>query len=190
MAQHQMDKTPSQCREKIKKLKTIYRNLNNGRNVSRKIHGRLIHKLHSVMGGITVGLPPASDKDPASVAVEANQEEVGGEEVERQRTSVLSDEFANNFPTTLEAGDDFLADGDSSTVSSDPETVSSSEIDQVEVPITAVSKSTKSSRSTKKPSRRKKDSRSKRRSAIYVLIDKVIAAQSAANERFAALEER
>ncbi len=184
-----MDKTPSQCREKIKKLKTIYRNLNNGRNVSRKIRGRLIHKLHSVMGVIPVGLPSASDKDPDMV-VTANQEEIGGADVERQRTSVLGDDFANNFQTTLESGGGFLGDGDgdSSTASSDQDSVSSSEIDRVEVtPEAAVLKHKVRS---KKPSRRKKGGRSRRRSAIYVLIDKVIAAQSAANERFAALEER
>lgn len=189
LAQHQMDKTPSQCREKIKKLKTIYRNLNNGHGkVSRKIRGRLVHKLHEVMGGVSVGLPSASDKDP-DMAVAAGQEEMDGGEVDRQRGSVLGDEFATNFQSTLGPDGDFLADdGDSSTISSDPESVSSSEIDHAEM--TTQAAVSKNKTRSKKPSRREKGSRSRRRSMVYILIDKVIAAQAAANERFAALEER
>lgn len=183
-----MDKTPSQCREKIKKLKTIYRNLNNGHGkVSRKIRGRLVHKLHEVMGGISVNLPSASEKDPDLVAVVSQEEIDGGEVDDRHRTNVLGDEFTDNFQTPLETDGDFLADDDSSTISSDPESTSSSEADQVE--LTAQTTVSKSKTRNKKP-RRKKGSRSRRRSAIYVLIDKVIAAQNAANERFAALEER
>lgn len=183
-----MDKTPSQCREKIKKLKTIYRNLNNGNGkVSRKIRGRLIHKLHQVMGGISMSLPSTSDKEPEMVVPDAGQVEIDNTGIDRQRTNVLNVEFASPFQTTLESGGDFLADGDTTTISSDPESVSSSEVDQTEV---VSQTATKCKVRSKKPSRRKKGSRSKKRSAIYVLIDKVIAAQSAANERFAALEER
>lgn len=191
LAQHHMDKTPSQCREKIKKLKTIYRNLNNRGKVSRKIRGKLIHKLHQVMGGISV--LPATDKS-SDMSAAVNQEEMDGAEVEGQRTNnVLGDEFAGNhfgIPvkiTTMGSGGDFQDEGDSS-VSSDPESMSSSDMDHAEVPTqTQISKNRV--RSTKL-SRRRKNKRSKRLSAIYVLIDKVIAAQSAANERFAALEER
>jgi hypothetical protein len=87
----------------------------------------------------------------------------------------------------MDSGGDFL-DEDDSSVSSDQESMSSSDIDHAEVTTqTPVSKIRVRS---KKSSRRKKRSRSKKLSAIYLLIDKVIAAQSAANERFAALEER
>ena len=195
LAQHQMDKTPSQCREKIKKLKTIYRNLNNHGKVSRKIRGKLIHKLHQVMGGISV-VPPSNEKN-TDMSIAVNQEEeIDGAEVEGQRTNnVLGDEFAgNNFGIpvkiiAMDSGGDFL-DEDDSSVSSDQESMSnlSSDIDHAEVTTqTPVSKSRVRS---KKSSRRRKSSRSKKLSAIYVLIDKVIASQSAANERFAALEER
>jgi uncharacterized protein (DUF927 family) len=188
-----MDKTPSQCREKIKKLKTIYRNLNNHGKVSRKIRGKLIHKLHQVMGGISV-VPSATDKNTEMSVAINQEEEMDGAEVEGQRTNnVLGDEFAsNNFGIpvkiiTMDSGGGFLDEGDSS-ISSDPETMSSSDIDLAEV--TTQTPVTKSKVRSKKPSRRRKGSRSKRLSAIYVLIDKVIAAQSAANERFASLEER
>ena len=195
LAQHQMDKTPSQCREKIKKLKTIYRNLNNHGKVSRKIRGKLIHKLHQVMGGISV-VPPSNEKN-TDMSIAVNQEEeIDGAEIEGQRTNnVLGDEFAgNNFGIpvkiiAMDSGGDFL-DEDDSSVSSDQESMSnlSSDIDHAEVTTqTPVSKSRVRS---KKSSRRRKSSRSKKLSAIYVLIDKVIASQSAANERFAALEER
>ena len=58
LASRGMDKTPSQCREKIKKLKTVYRNLGaqgDGARVSRKIRGRLVQKLHQVPPNVPNG---------------------------------------------------------------------------------------------------------------------------------------
>lgn len=169
LAEHHMDKTPSQCREKIKKLKTMYRNLNNHGKVSKNIRGRLMHKLHQVMEGIP-SVSSAISKGRSDDTT-CNHEEMDGAETEGQTSNNVMDE-------------DFL--DDDSSASSDPESVSSSDAEDV-APQRRVPKHRDR---RKKTSRKRKESRSKRRSAVYVLIDKVISAQSAANERFSALEER
>lgn len=156
-----MDKTPSQCREKIKKLKTIYRNLNSGHGkVSKKIQGRLVHKLHQVMGGTANLTATEKVSDP-------NQEET----TDRQ-TAQLPDEFAQSFQGAIDP--DYLPDSSSTALSSDQESLSSDKTN-----------------STHQRSQRKKKTKTKHKSsAIYLLIEKVITAQSSINERFAALEER
>ena len=189
-----MDKTPSQCREKIKKLKSIYRNLNSGHGkVSRKIRGRLVQKLHQVMGGlpVSVTLPASAEKDSPDLIVPPGQEALGAEDERQRSATALPDDFPAHFQASLGPSGDFMADGSSGGGSTD---LSSTEDDDVEmeqppVPAAADSATPKGNKVVKKSSRHRKG-RSKRRSAIYVLIDKIIASQSASNERFAALEER
>jgi len=180
LAQRGMDKTPTQCREKIKKLKTIFRNINTGHGkVSRKIRGRLVHKLHQVMGGVSVNIPPETpEKDPdIFVSTGTGHVEVDANAGDDRR---LPDDFAVNFQASLGPNADFLATGSSTTdiSSSDGE---ASEIGEptADVPAGMKSKANKKSRHRKRS-----------RSAVYVLIDKIIASQTASNERFAALEER
>ncbi|XP_032780398.2 uncharacterized protein LOC116933717 isoform X2 [Daphnia magna] len=189
LAEHHMDKTPSQCREKIKKLKTMYRNLNNHGKVSKNIRGRLMHKLHQVMEGIP-SVSSAISKCRSDDTT-CNHEEMDGAETEGQTSNnVMGDDFVEKsfgIPIKMNillSDEDFL--DDDSSASSDPESVSSSDAEDV-APQRRVPKHRDR---RKKTSRKRKESRSKRRSAVYVLIDKVISAQSAANERFSALEER
>lgn len=178
LAQRGMDKTPSQCREKIKKLKTIYRNLNGGHGkVSRKIRGRLVQKLHQVMGGVAVPVAQ-NEKDSSDLLVPqaTGQEVEPGVADERQQS--LSDDFASSFPASLGPNADFLATGSSST--SDQ---SSSDAEATEMDTTIAS-------GIKNKSKKSHHRKRSRKSAVYVLIDKIIAAQATSNERFAALEER
>ncbi|KAI9556683.1 hypothetical protein GHT06_016473 [Daphnia sinensis] len=185
-----MDKTPSQCREKIKKLKTMYRNLSNHGKVSKNIRGRLMHKLHQVMEGI----PSVSSATSKARGADGNcnhEEEMDGAETEGPTPNnvmgngLIEQGFGNTIQINILLLDEDFLDEDSSA-SSDPESVSSSDAEDV-APQRKVPKHRDKRR---KPSRKRKESRSKRRSAVYVLIDKVISAQSAANERFSALEER
>lgn len=190
LAQRQMDKTPSQCREKIKKLKTIYRNLNSGHGkVSRKIRGRLVQKLHQVMGGLSAGVTmPSAEKESPDLIVPSGTEGLDAGDDRQRSTTVLPDDFPAHFQASLGPSGDFMAEGSSGGTSD----LSSSEDDEVEVPParTAESSAPKNNNKVTKRSSRHRKNKSKRRSAVYVLIDKIIASQSAANERFAALEER
>ncbi len=192
-----MDKTPSQCREKIKKLKTIYRNLTTGQGkISRKVRNRIVQKLYQVMGGM-----PASSvtlTEPKSPSAPTSQQ-LGSNNI----GAALPDDFSPHFqPSLIGPSGDFMADR--SSASEDP---SSSEDDEpVEMeparPANApIMTSTPSKRNnnrvigvtSKKSSRHghKKSGRSRNKhSAVYFLIDKLIASQAASNERFAALEER
>lgn len=214
-----MDKTPSQCREKIKKLKTIYRKLNSGQGkVSKKIRGRIVQKLHEVMGGlpVSVTMPSTTEKDSSVElivphSVEHPQQEVrleaennggdgGGEDRHShpRNASSLPDDFQTHFQPSLGPSSDFMADGSSggtSDLSTDDDengTAMVVEHRSTEEMSSAAheSKGNKASTSSKKSSRHRKSRGSRRRSTIYVLIDKIIASQAAANERFAALEER
>ncbi|XP_059350813.1 uncharacterized protein LOC130694927 [Daphnia carinata] len=167
LAVHHMEKTPNQCREKIKKLKTRYRKLNNHGKVSKNMPERLIHKLHQVMKGIP-SVSSATSKAHGANAT-CNHEEMDGAETEGPTPNNVVD----------------LIDDDSSA-SSNSESFSGFDAEDV-VPPKRVPKHKDKRR---KPSRKRKESRSERRSAVYILIDKVISAQSAANERLSALEER
>ena len=179
-----MDKTPSQCREKIKKLKTIYRNINNNGKVSRKVRGRLVQKLHQVMGGLPVTLS-SSEKDSSeimvnqSTAVANGQEEMNGCDVQHQQQReagiATHDDFAANFQDQLDG--DFMGSASSSS-----EDDSSSDEDEQGENATAEVAATSSK--SKRPEKWTRRSRKRaRRSPVYVLMDKFI-------ERFASLEER
>lgn len=151
-----------------------------------------MHKLHQVMEGIPA-VSSANSKDRGN-DITGNDEEMEGAEIERPTTNnVLGDDFASTssgMPVKINAlilEQDFLDDDDSSA-SSDLESISSTETDEFD--LATHRRASKHRDRRRKPSRKRKHSHSKRHSAIYVLIDKVIAAQSAANERYAALEER
>jgi len=172
LAQRGMDKTPTQCREKIKKLKTIFRNINSGHGkVSRKIRGRLVQKLHQVMGGVPVSMPSETpEKDPELYVPD------GTGHVEVNSADFLPNSFQH---TSLEPATDFLATGSSTTgVSS-----SSEEAEPVDDAAPLKNKG-------KRKSGRHCSKRSRRSSPVYVLVEKMMASQTAWNERFAALEER
>lgn len=148
-----------------------------------------MHKLHQVMEGIP-SVSSAISKCRSDDTT-CNHEEMDGAETEGQTSNnVMGDDFVEKsfgIPIKMNillSDEDFL--DDDSSASSDPESVSSSDAEDV-APQRRVPKHRDR---RKKTSRKRKESRSKRRSAVYVLIDKVISAQSAANERFSALEER
>lgn len=195
-----MDKTPSQCREKIKKLKTIYRNLTTGQGkISRKVRNRIVQKLYQVMGGMPASSVTLTEPKSPSAPTSQHGAQLGSNNI----GAALPDDFSPHFqPSLIGPSGDFMADR--SSASEDP---SSSEDDEpVEMeparPANApIMTSTPSKRNTnrvigvtsKKSSRHghKKSGRSRNKhSAVYFLIDKLIASQAASNERFAALEER
>lgn len=179
-----MDKTPSQCREKIKKLKTIYRNINRNGKVSKKVRGRLVQKLHQVMGGLPVTLS-SSEKDTSglivgnqSVVVPSDHDEMTGCDVrnhqqqQRGETGVANDDdFAANFQASI--GGDFMGSASSSS-----EDESSSDDEEAEHEEDVATSSSKNKRPENRCSRKRA-----RRSPVYVLMEKFI-------ERFASLEER
>ena len=183
-----MDKTPSQCREKIKKLKTIYRNINRNGKVSRKVRGRLVQKLHQVMGGLPVTLS-SSEKDTSGLIVGSQtvvlpngQDEMTACDVrnhqqqQRGETGIANDDdFAANFQASI--GGDFMGSGSSSS-SEDESSSDDDEAEHEEDVATAASSS-----KNKRPENRRSSRKRARRSPVYVLMDKFI-------ERFASLEER
>jgi hypothetical protein len=181
-----MDKTPSQCREKIKKLKTIYRNINRNGNgkVSRKVRGRLVQKLHQVMGGLPVTLS-SSEKDTSglmassqAVVVPNGQEEMTACDVrnhqqqQRGEAGIANDDdFAANFQASI--GGDFMGSSSSEDESSSDEDEAEHEEDATTATSSSKNRRTENRRNPKKA----------RLSPVYVLMDKFI-------ERFASLEER
>lgn len=184
LAQHNMDKTPSQCREKIKKLKSIYRSMSNGQSkMSRQLRGRLVQKVHQVMGGLSTSMSSPS-KEPDLIPAE--QEGLNISSGERQASCVMTDDFHATFPESISSNNDYMMNEEGSSSSSD-QSISSSEADDTDGGQRTRNSPTEA---TRKKSTRKSCRKSARRSALYALIDKLIAAQNAANERFAALEEK
>lgn len=135
------------------------------------------------MSGLPANMTSPS-KDPDLIPAE--QEGLSVNTEERQTSSgVLSEDFHTTFNESISSNNDYVMDGDCSSSSSD-QSISSSEAEDTD-PGQQANTPTKV---TRKKSRRKNSRKSAARNTLYVLIDKLIAAQNAANERFAALEEK
>lgn len=138
-----------------------------------------MQKLYQVMGRLSTNMSPPS-KEPDLIPTE--QEGVSSEE--RQAAGVISNDFHATFPESISSNTDYMMDEEDSSSSSD-QSMSSSETDNAET--------RQHARNTSIITTRRKSTRKTRRKSsntLYVLIDKLIAAQNAASERFAALEEK
>ncbi len=189
LASLQIFKTSLQCREKMKSMQLVYKSLTTGQGkVPRTMNDRIVQKLLSVMGR----LPPAPTTQPTVRIIGSNNSGAAG----------FPNSFSSHFQASTVIGPPagaILTNRSSAfeDLSNSEDDVEMAEPRPAHAPIMTSTPSRRTSRETrvrvglgKKSLRRKKSAPSQRNTAVYVLIDKLIATQAASNERFAALEEK